>query len=103
MNYEYVYQKFANDNWMHTDLYGKAVKNRPEYDTYEGGKDNERRINVFFGRVEYERFAKFYVFYGRVESFLLYLREQSVASFVYEGFHDEKYILQMVARSEGVC
>ena len=38
-----------------------------------------------------------------IESFLLYLREQSVASFVYGRFHDEKYILRMVARSEGVC
>ena len=87
---------------MHTDLYGKAAKNRPEYDTYEGRKDNERCINVIFGRVEDERFAEFYVFYGRVESFLLYPREQSVASFVYGRFHNEKYILRMVARSEGV-
>ena len=85
MDYKYVYQKFANDDWMLTDLYGIA-KNRSEYDTYEGGKDNERCINVFFGRVEDERFAEFYVFYGRVESFFLYPREQNIAPFVYGGF-----------------
>ena len=28
---DYVYQKFANDGWMHTDLYGKTVKNRIRY------------------------------------------------------------------------
>ena len=60
---------------MYTDLYGKSAKNRFEYDTYEGGKDNERCINVIVERVENERFAEFYVFYGRAESFLLYLRE----------------------------
>ena len=87
---------------MHTDLYGKAVKNRPEYDTYEGGKDNERCINVFFGRVEDERFAEFYVFYGRVELFFLYLQKQNVAPYVYGGLYDEEYIFRMVARSEGV-
>jgi len=102
VDYEYIYQKFANDDWMHTDLYDEAAKNRIKYDTYEGGKDNEGCLNIFFGRVEDERFVEFYVFYGRIESFLLYLREQNVASFVFGGFHDEEYILRMVARSEGV-
>jgi len=102
VDYEYVfYQKFEND-WMYTDLYGEATKNRPEYDTYEGGKDNEGCVNVFSGSVEDERFAEFYLFYGRVESFFLYPREQNIAPFVYGGFHDEEYILRMVARSEGV-
>ena len=58
---------------------------------------------VFFsGSVEDERFAEFYLFYGRVESFFLYPREQNIAPFVYGGFHDEEYILRMVARFEGV-
>ena len=87
---------------MYTDLYGTSAKDRSEYDTYEGGKDDERCINVIFERIENERFAEFYVFCGRAGSLPFYLREQSIASFVYGRFHDEKYILRMVARFEGI-
>ena len=76
--------KIENDDWMYTDLYGEATKNRPEYDTYEGGKDNEGCVNVFSGSVEDERFAEFYVFYERVESFLLYLREKVLRHFLWK-------------------
>jgi len=30
VDYEYVfYQKFENNDWMYTDLYGEVAKNRP--------------------------------------------------------------------------
>ncbi|EGI70786.1 hypothetical protein G5I_00413 [Acromyrmex echinatior] len=57
--------------------------------TYEGGKDDERCINVIFERIENERFAEFYVFGGRAGSFPLYLREQKIVS--------SKWLLDWVA------
>ena len=94
MDYEYVYQKFANDDWMLTDLYGIA-KNRSEYDTYEGGKDNERCINVFFGRVEDERFAEFYVFCGRVEVLRhLFMEDFMTKNTFFECLHDLKEFIK---------